>query len=176
MGDPLQLADAEREGKLDVCRGRRVEGKLLGVVVAQPQPVRSQAQVDVPLEPRLPPVGIPVLGLLGPAEELDLHLLELARAESEVARVDLVAEALADLGDAEGKLDAAGIDDVLEVGEDSLGRFRAEVGDIRFVFQGADERLEHEVERSGLGQRAPFVGRRADDLVAVGKSRAACRG
>ena len=62
-------------------------------------------------------------------------------------RVDLIAEALADLGDA--KANAAGIDDVLEVGEDSLGRFRAEVGDTRFVFQSADERLEHEVERSG---------------------------
>src|SRR5208282_6507428 len=70
---------------------------------------------------------------------------------------------------AEGKLDAAGIDDVLEVSEDSLGRFRAEVGDTRLVFQSADERLEHEVERSGLGQRTPFVGRWADDLVAVGE-------
>ena len=35
------------------------------------------------------------------AEELDLHLLELARAEGEVPRRDLVAKALADLGDAE---------------------------------------------------------------------------
>ena len=37
--DPLELADAEREGILDVGGGRRVERQLLGVVVAQPQPV-----------------------------------------------------------------------------------------------------------------------------------------
>ena len=37
----------------------------------------------------------------GVAEELDLHLLELARAEGAVLRRDLVAERLADLGDAE---------------------------------------------------------------------------
>ena len=176
VGDPLQLADAEREGVLDVGRGRRVEGQLLGVVVAEPEPVGPQAEVDVPLEPGLPPVGVPLRGLVGPAEELDLHLLELARAEGEVARVDLVAEALADLGDAERQLDAAGVDDVLEVGEDPLGGLGAEVGDVRLVLEGADVRLEHQVERPRLGQRAAVVGRGADDLLAVGRRRAACRG
>jgi hypothetical protein len=37
----------------------------------------------------------------GAMKILDLHLLELAGAEDEVARGDLVAEGLADLGDAE---------------------------------------------------------------------------
>jgi hypothetical protein len=40
-------------------------------------------------------------------EELHLHLLELAGAEDEVARRDLVAERLADLRDAERRLLAA---------------------------------------------------------------------
>ena len=42
------------------------------------------------------------------AEELELHLLELAHAEDEVARRDLVAEGLADLADAERQLFARG--------------------------------------------------------------------
>ena len=90
--------------------------------------------------------------------------------------IDLVAEALADLRDAEGQLDAAGVDDVLEVGEDPLRGLGPEIGDVRLALQGADERLEHQVERPGLGQRAAFVGRRADDLLAVGRRRAACTG
>ena len=63
------------------------------------------------------------------AEELDLHLLELARAEGVVARVDLVAKRLADLGDAERQLEPRAVEDVLEVDEDALGGFGAEVGD-----------------------------------------------
>ena len=62
------------------------------------------------------------------AEELDLHLLELARAEGEVARRDLVAEALAHLGDAERHVDAAAVDDVLEVDEDALRRLGTQEG------------------------------------------------
>ena len=38
------------------------------------------------------------------AEVFDFHLLELAGAEGEIARVDFVPEGLADLGDTEGDL------------------------------------------------------------------------
>ena len=47
--------------------------------------------------------------LVGRDEVLHLHLLELAGAEDEVLRGDLVAEGLADLGDAEGRLLAGGL-------------------------------------------------------------------
>ena len=56
----------------------------------------------------------------GRHEELDLHLLELARAEDEVAGRDLVAERLADLRDAERRLLARELQHVLEVDEDAL--------------------------------------------------------
>ena len=92
------------------------------------------------------------------AEELDLHLLELAGAEDEVAGVDLVAEALADLGDAEGSLHAAGVDDVAEVGEDALGGLGAEIGLARLVVDGANVGLEHQVEVARLGQRPRLLG------------------
>ena len=39
--------------------------QLVGVVLAQPEPVRSQAEVDVPLEPRVAPVGVPLVGFFG---------------------------------------------------------------------------------------------------------------
>ena len=64
----------------------------------------------------------------GMAEELDLHLLELAAAEGVVPRVDLVAKRLADLGDAERQLEPRAVEDVAEVDEDALGGFGAEVG------------------------------------------------
>ena len=50
------------------------------------------------------PVLVPLLVGAGLDEELHLHLLELAGAEDEVARRDLVAERLADLADAERRL------------------------------------------------------------------------
>ena len=60
------------------------------------------------------------------AEELDLHLLELARAEGEVPRRDFVAKTLADLGDAEGNPHPRAVADVLEVDEHALGGLGAE--------------------------------------------------
>lgn len=64
-------------------------------------------------------------------EELHLHLLELTRAEREVARRNLVAERLADLRDAKRHLLARGLLHVQEVHEDALRRFRAQVHDRR---------------------------------------------
>jgi hypothetical protein len=80
------------------------------------------------------------------AEELDLHLLELARAEGEVARVDLVAESLTDLGDAERDLHARRVHHVLEVDEDALGGLGAEVGDVAGIAAARRRTSEHQVE------------------------------
>jgi hypothetical protein len=89
------------------------------------------------------------------AEELDLHLLEFARAEGEVPRRDLVAKALADLGDAERDPHARAVENVLEVDEDALGGFRPQKRLAGFVAgHGADVGLEHQVEFAGLGERA----------------------
>ncbi len=92
------------------------------------------------------------------AEEFDLHLLELAGAEGEVPRRDLVAEALAHLGDAEGDAHPGAVQDIFEVDEDALGGFRPQEGGIVFAPQGADDGLEHEVEFPRLGQGAQRFG------------------
>ena len=90
--------------------------------------------------------------VFGRHEELHLHLLELARAEDEVAGRDLVAERLADLRDAERRLLARRRLHVGEVDEDALRGLRAQVRDRRVVLHRADEGLEHQVELARLGE------------------------
>jgi hypothetical protein len=101
VGDPLQLVPPPREEELDVRGAGRVVAELVGVVGPQPQLVLGDAEVEVPAEALLAPVLVPLLGLGRRHEVLHLHLLELAGAEHEVLRRDLVAERLADLGDPE---------------------------------------------------------------------------
>ena len=95
----------------------------------------------------------------GRHEVLHLHLLELAHAEEEVPRRDLVAEALADLRDAERRLHAHRVGHVLEVDEDALRRLGPQERGRALVLHRADRRLEHQVEVARLGQVA--VGRLA---------------
>ena len=87
-------------------------------------------------------------------EELHLHLLELARAEGEVAGGDLVAEALAHLGDAERDPHPLRVEHVLEVHEHPLGRLGTQERGIFGPPQGPDGGLEHQVEFARLGHRA----------------------
>ncbi len=128
--------------------------QLVGRVVAEPQVLFRDAQVDVPVVAAVAPILVPGARLAGMAEELHLHLLELARAEGEVPRRDLVAEALADLRDAEGNFHPRAVEHVLEVDEHPLGRLRPQEGRPLFAGQGADDRLEHQVEFARLGELA----------------------
>src|SRR5262249_25963649 len=104
--DALDLPPAEGVEVLDVGAGAGVVGELFLGVVAEPQVRRADAEVAPPPEAELLPVREPFA--FGPrhAEELALHLLELAHAEELVADHDLVPERAALLRDAEGDLDA----------------------------------------------------------------------
>ena len=110
----------------------------------------------------LDPVAVPLLRLGRRDEELHLHLLELERAEDEVAGRDLVPERLADLRDPERRLAARDLEHVLVVDEDPLGGLGSEVDLRPGLLDGADARLEHQVELARLGQVA--VGRLAGPL------------
>ena len=154
VGDALELGPADREQVLDVAGPGRVVGELVGLVGADHQEVRPDAEVEVPVAADLDPLPVPLVGLGRRHEELHLHLLELAGAEDEVARGDLVAEGLADLGDAERRRLAGEVEHVLEVDEDALGGLRPQVGDRARVLHRADVGLEHQVELAGLGQLA----------------------
>ena len=113
------------------------------------------------------PVLVPLGRVRRRHEELDLHLLELARAEDEVARRDLVAERLADLRDPERRLAARELEHVLEVDEDALRGLRAQEDARGVVAHGAHEGLEHQVELARLAQLAAALGAR-DLAVVVG--------
>ena len=127
MGDAFQLAELaggeERKRVFDVGGADRVVAQLVLVVLAKPQALAGQAEARVPRHPPVAPVFVPLARRVRVAEELDLHLLELARAEREIPRRDLVAKALADLRDAERNLHPRAVEHVLEVDEDALGRF-----------------------------------------------------
>src|ERR1700733_3918604 len=97
-------------------------------------------------------------------EELHLHLLELAGAEDEIARRDLVAERLADLADAERDLLARGLQHVAVVDEDALCGLRPEVGQARFVLGRTKVRPEQPVEHARLGEGALGAAVRAGDV------------
>ena len=153
--DALELLPAEREAVFDVDRLLRVVGQLVGGVLAQAEPLGRHAVALVPRaalrQPHLERLG---RRGVGPDEVLHLHLLELAHPEDEVARADLVAERLADLGDPERQLLARGLLDVLEVDVRALGGLGPQVDDRRVVLDRAHERLEHEVEPARRGQRS----------------------
>ncbi len=91
-------------------------------------------------------------------EKLELHLLELARAEGEIAWGDFIAKRLADLANAEGHFLARGIDDVLELREDRLSRFRAEIRLVRLRRGRADVSGEHQIERLRFGELSAIFG------------------
>ena len=117
----------------------------------------------------LQPVLVPLLVGARLDEELHLHLLELARAEDEVARGDLVAEGLADLRDAERRLLAGRGHHVVEVDEDALRGLRAQVVQALVALHRAEVGLHQAVEHPRLGEGALVAAVRAVDLGQVGR-------
>src|SRR4029453_17909835 len=145
VGDALELAEAllarERKGILDIAAPAGllcVVRQLVLLVVAEPQLLAREPHPSPPGEGGLARVAVPEIGLARMDEELELHLLELARAEDVVARRQLVAEAAPDLADAERHLDARRVEDVLEVVEHPLRRLRTEIRLRLVVAHGAD--------------------------------------
>src|SRR5262249_32488171 len=84
----------------------------------------------------------------GVAEKLDLHLLEFTATERVVARIDFVAERLADLGNPERQLQSCAVENIAKVGENPLSSFGTQVSNRRSVLYCPDRRFEHEVEFS----------------------------
>ena len=152
VGNAPQLTPAEGEEELKVSGGLGVEAQLLGVVVTQSEILVLQADVQQELVAEAAPVLKPLKIGAGLAEELKFHLLKLSYAEDEVAGGDLVAEALADLSDAEGQLAAGGALDVYKVGEDALSGLGTEVNGVLSVLGDTLEGLEHQVELTDIGE------------------------
>src|SRR5262245_57128871 len=167
VSDSFQLPELpgreEGESILDVGCATGVMAALFRLVFPHPQRFIRQPEIEIPLVTPVAPELIPLRRLRGMTEELDLHLLELARAEGEVARGDLVAEALAHLRDAERHPDARAVYDVLEVDEDPLGRLRPQERRILLTAQRPNDRLEHQVKLARGSQRSERLRIRTQD-------------
>src|ERR1700675_3861047 len=81
-------------------------------------------------------------------EKFQFHLLELARAEGEIARRDFVAERFADLRDAERDALPRRFQNIFELRENRLWGFGAEISDIVFALNWSDKCFEHQIERT----------------------------
>src|SRR5688572_19335980 len=101
--------------------------QLVLLVLAQAQVLFADAVFRIPSKAFIEPSLIPFFIGAGDDEKLDFHLLEFAAAKSEIPWGDLVAEGLADLRDTEGKLHAHGLENVIEIDENTLGGFRSQV-------------------------------------------------
>ncbi len=154
----------ETELVLDVDGAIGIVRQLLLRVFEEPQVFRVDAEVDIPLQAGVDPVLMPLLGGRRLDEELHLHLLELAGTEDEVARRDLVAEALTDLPDAERRLAPRGRDHVGEVDEDALRGLGAQVVHAILSLDRPEVGLEHHVEVARFGPLPLGAAVRADDL------------
>ena len=154
VGDAFEFLHAVGEAVHDIHGGLRVVRQFVVRDVEELQVVAVDPLPFPPAQAFVHPALVPILVVAGGDEELELHLLELAHPEDEVARRDLVAERLADLCDAERKLAGGGVQDVLEVREDGLRGLGPQIRERRAVVDRADAGLEHQVEGPGLGEVA----------------------
>ena len=147
--DTLHLLEAEGHVELDVGSGIGIVSQF--VVVVETVVLCPEAQVLVPLHAGLLPLGEPVELCTGLDEELHLHLFELTHTEDELACYNLVAESLAYLGNAEGKLHAARLLHIEVVHEDTLCRFRTEIYLAGSLGCSTHLSTEHKVELAHVG-------------------------
>ena len=167
VGDTFQLTPrvaGEAELVLDVGGPGRVVRQLLQWMLEEAEVVGIDAEVDVPLQPGVDPVLMPLFGGVRFDEELHLHLFELAGAEDEVAGGDLVAETLADLADAERRLAPRGGDHIGEVDEDALRGLGPQIMQALLALDRAEVGLEHHVEFARFGPLAALAAIGTDDL------------
>ena len=98
-------------------------GEFIFFVFTETQVVFFDAEVQIPVETLFFPVLKPFVVGSRLAEKFQFGLLKFARSENERLGCYFVAEAFADLGNAEGYFDSGGVENVSEVGEDTLCGF-----------------------------------------------------
>src|SRR3989339_949021 len=122
----LKLFEPERVIVFDIKRRLGVKNQILVLMPAQIFRVKAKI-----FRIKFPPLFLPPLILLGRDRRMDevlhFHLFELARAEDELARRDLIAKGLADLRDTKRHTHARGVKDVFEVYVNSLTCLTAQI-------------------------------------------------
>src|SRR5688572_7736578 len=134
--------------------------QLVLLVLAQSQVLFADAVFWIPSKAFIEPSLMPFFIGAGDNEKLDFHLLEFAAAKSKISRRNLVAEGLADLRDTERQLHAHGLENVIEVNENTLGGFRPQVSHRGILLHRTHESFKHQVELARFGKLA-FAASRA---------------
>ena len=153
VGDALELVPAPREQELHVARARRVVRQLVVVVGPQPQLLGRHAQVEVPVHAAPGTSTRTTAALSSGGTKYSISICSNSRVRNtKLPGRDLVAERLADLGDAERRPLARRLQHVLEVDEHALRRLGPQVDLGARALDRAGVGLEHEVELPGLGE------------------------
>ena len=125
---------------------------------AKPDVLLLKAYREQPLFAEVLPIVEPFEVGARFAEKFKLHLLEFAYTEDKVSGRDFVSERLSYLPHSEGHAHTRRTLHVLEVDENSLAGFGAQVHGIYRVFGNALKGLEHEIELSYRGKVALAAG------------------
>ena len=133
VGDTFEFLNAEGKFVFDIVSFLRVESAIFIRDVHDMETLAGDPYLLVKLQSRFEPLISETETILGAAEILDLHLLELARAEGVVPRIDLIAETFPDLGDPEGQLHPGSLENVLKLHKNRLRRLGAEVSDAALI-------------------------------------------
>ena len=152
IGNAPQLAPSEGEEILKI-RGRLgIEDQFIGIVISCTEILLLQSDGTQKVVTVASPVIKPFKIGTGLAEKLQFHLLEFTNTEDEVARGDLIPEALAHLADAEGQFFPGSTGDIGKVYKDALCGLRAEIHGVFRIFGNTLERFEHQIELSDIGK------------------------
>ena len=127
VGDPPQFAPSKREQIFNIGRRFGIERQFLLGMIAQAHVVLCHAERQQPVFTEAAPILEPLQIRIRLAEKFQLHLFKFTDAENKIAGRDFIAEALADLTDAERHLFARGALNVHKVDKDPLRRFRAQI-------------------------------------------------
>src|SRR4029434_4331286 len=152
VGNPFELAESERKVVFEIVCLLRIEGAFLVGNIVNADLCAGDGDILIKPEALLQPIVGQSQSFLPAAKIFDLHLFEFAGAKRVVAWVNLVAEGLPNLRNAEGKLLTRSFQDVLELHEDRLGGLRPQIYQILVAFEWAREAFEHQVECPWFGQ------------------------
>ena len=161
------FAALETKTVLNVDGARRV---VRAVVLRNIEPAHVlgvNTQVNKPVPAVFNPCVKVLICFVGVNEVFDLHLLEFAGAEDEVAGGDLVAECLTDLPDTEGRAFAGCGHHIVEVYEDALRGFGAQKVQPFLVIDRTQVGFQQAREVLRFGPFAAGAAVRADNLTHI---------
>ena len=173
LGNTFKLSPTPWKFKLNVASASRIMRKFIFGVLANPQHVGRDAQVDIPLHARLAPVVVPLRTFAWRNEEFELHLFELARAKNKVTGGNFISETFTHLSNSKWRLLATRLQDVGEIDEHTLRSFWAKINSRTLTLDRAGMRLEHQIKSACICKGATFFRLRTIPIIELILSKSA---